>query len=390
MRDSLQVPLIVHIVYRLDFGGLENGLVNIVNHMPESEFRHAIVCLAGYSDFHKRIRRGDVELYSLDKRPGKDFGMYVRLWRLLRRLQPVIVHTRNLGAVDLQWVALASNVAGRVHGEHGWEASDPWGMNAKHRLIRRACRPAIRHYIAMSRDLARWLHTEIRIPEGKIAQIYNGVDVERFTPANERVGDAPWSVPAERPFVFGTVGRLDPVKRQSALLEAFSRLVTERPQSARPIRLIVVGGGPLRDQLLERAKALGVANAVWFTGPRSDVPALMRSMDVFVLPSMNEGISNTILEAMASGLPVVAARVGGNPELVGDGETGTLYDDRSVDGLVRAMRQYVERPDLVRRQGISGRERAVTDFSLDSMVNSYLNVYRGLCAIRTSAVSRSI
>src|SRR5262245_61778363 len=105
--------------------------------MPVDEFRHAIVCLAGYSDFRARIRRSDVAVYSLDKRPGKDPGMYLRLWRLLRQLRPAIVHTRNFGTVDLQWIAWGTGIAARVHGEHGWDASDPLGQNPKNLRIRR-------------------------------------------------------------------------------------------------------------------------------------------------------------------------------------------------------------------------------------------------------------
>ncbi len=126
-RDA---PLIAHVIYRLDFGGLENGLVNLINRMPPERYRHAIVCLAGVgAEFRQRLQRASVEVVSLDKRPGKDVAVYARMWRTLRRLRPDIVHTRNLGTVDMQWVAAACGVRRRVHGEHGWEATDPRGTN---------------------------------------------------------------------------------------------------------------------------------------------------------------------------------------------------------------------------------------------------------------------
>ena len=102
-------PLVAHIIYRLDFGGLENGLVNLVNRLPANRLRHAVICLAGFNPvFRDRIKRPDVEVLSLDKRPGKDLGAIARLWRQLRRLQPAVVHTRNLGTVDMQWIAAAA------------------------------------------------------------------------------------------------------------------------------------------------------------------------------------------------------------------------------------------------------------------------------------------
>lgn len=372
------VPLIVHVIYRLDYGGLENGLVNLINRMPPERFRHAIVCLAGFSEFRQRLQRTDVEVYSLDKRLGKDLRAYWRFWRLLRTLKPEIVHTRNLGTVDLQWIAWAAGVRGRVHGEHGWEASDPLGLDAKNLRIRKFCRASVRRYVAMSQDLAAWLQRHVNVSAARVRQIYNGVDVAKFTPTGQTPNDAPWREASPKPFVFGTVGRLDPVKRQGSMLEAFARLANGGNVARDAVRLMIVGKGPLESDLRARAEALGVADAVWFTGARSDIPDLMREMNVFVLPSMNEGISNTILEAMASGLAVIAARVGGNPELVVSGRTGVLYDDAASDGLFDAMVSYMKSPQLAKQHGVAGRERVEKDFSLSSMVDNYVRVYREL------------
>ena len=153
--------LIAHLIYRLDYGGLENGLVNLVNRLPERRFRHAILCLAGYSDFRRRIARPDVEVVSVDKRDGKDPRFYLRVLGQLQRLRPDIVHTRNFATVDLQWLAVASGIRHRVHGEHGFYAEDPQGLNPRSLRIRRACRPAIQRYVALSHDIARWLERDV-------------------------------------------------------------------------------------------------------------------------------------------------------------------------------------------------------------------------------------
>jgi sugar transferase (PEP-CTERM/EpsH1 system associated) len=384
MSPASAPPLIAHVIYRLDFGGLENGLVNLLNRMPPDRYRHAIVCLAGYGEaFRQRLRRDDVPVISLDKQPGKDPGVYLRMQRALRRLRPDVVHTRNLGTVDMQWIAALSGVPHRVHGEHGWEASDPQGLNPKGLRIRRACRPVIHRYVPMSQDIARWLERSVGVPRGKIRQLYSGVDVERFfpTPSPTLVGEGRGEGSAPSPalagegrgegLVLGTIGRLDPVKNQAALIEAFATLKTSHPH----LRLVIVGDGPLRASLQQRAADLGVADAVTFTGARSDTPDLLRSFDVFVLPSINEGISNTILEAMATGLPVVAGRVGGNPELVADGVTGALYEGADPATLAAALRPYVTDSGLRRAHGEAARARVVQNFSLDSMVARYLALY---------------
>jgi len=376
-----EAPLIAHVIYRLDYGGLENGLVNLVNRMPRAKYRHAILCLAGFSDFRQRIQQADVEVHSIDKQPGKDPAAYGRLWRQLRRLRPAVVHTRNLGTADLQWVALAAGVRHRVHGEHGWDAADPRGESPRALRIRRLCRAPTQRYVAVSQDIARWLHERVGVPQGQIRQIYNGVDVERFTPEGPLPQDLPWPAQdAERPLVIGTIGRLDPIKDHAGLLEAFARLAGAPGALQGRLRLVIVGDGPEAGRLRARAQALGIAPLVWFPGMRADAPALLRSFDIFVLPSQNEGISNTILEAMATARPVVAGRVGGNGELVESGASGSLYDPHDPGALAAAIGRYLDDGALRAAHGAAARERCLRAFAMDTMVQAYTGLYDDLLA----------
>lgn len=387
-----RAPHVVHVIYRLDVGGLENGVVNLVNRMPAERYRHTILCLAGYSEtFRQRITRRDVAVVSIDKRPGKDLAAYGRMWRLLRRLRPDVVHTRNLGTVDMQWIAATAGVRARVHGEHGWEASDPQGRNPRSLRIRRACRPVIQRYVPMSRDIADWLVVQVGVDPARIRQLYSGVHTQRFHPragvteaGERRPAVPPAGLPAGfldgDPVVIGTVGRLDPVKNQATLLEALRSLSDRGAAAASNVRLVIAGDGPLRGPLEVEAARLGVSGQVWFAGSRSDTPDVLRALDVFVLPSVNEGISNTILEAMATGLPVVAARVGGNPELIQDGVTGTLYDPSAPGAAGEAILRYLTDPALRRAHGAAGRARAVQNFSLEAMVKRYVDLYDELLA----------
>lgn len=375
------IPLVAHVIYRLDYGGLENGLVNLINRMPRERYRHAIVCLAGFSEFRDRIRHPDVEVVSVDKKPGKDPAAYRRVWQQLRRLRPLVVHTRNLGTADMQWVAMAAGVRHRVHGEHGWDASDPKGESLRGLQIRRACRPVTQRYVAVSQDIAHWLRSRVGIPASAIRHICNGVDTERFQPQGPLPTDIPWAEEGSgKPLVIGTIGRLDPIKNQATLLEAFAALARGPGAAGRPLRLVIAGGGPEAGSLAERAKALGIASLVWMPGARADAPSLLRNFDIFVLPSLNEGISNTILEAMASGRPVVASRVGGNAELVEQGVTGDLYDPGDSSALRNALEGYVR--DDARRadHGAAGRQRCLDRFGLGSMVEDYAGLYDELRA----------
>lgn len=370
-------PLIVHIIHRLDVGGLENGLVNLINRTPQ--YRHAVICMTDYTEFSRRITHDAVTLYALDKREGKDFGAYVRLWGLLRRLRPNIVHTRNLAALEGQLPAALAGVPGRVHGEHGWDMHDLDGGNRKYRWLRRVYRLWVQRYIPLSRELERYLTQQIKVEAGKIVQIYNGVDTIRFHPGEagrEALPEVGFAPPGT--VVIGTVGRMQAVKDPLNLVRAFLHLLNREPSARQRLRLVMVGDGPLRREaqgLLERE---GAADLAWLPGARDDIPQLLRGMDVFVLPSRAEGISNTILEAMACALPVVATRVGGNAELIAEGATGMLAPPADPVALAEAIAPYLTDPALRQRHGRAGRERVEQTFSIDSMVNKYVEVYESV------------
>lgn len=383
-----RIPLVVHILYRLDFGGLENGVVNLINGMAPSRYRHAIVCLTEATDFRNRLKRNDIPIYELHKRDGNDFGMYWRLWKLLRRLRPDVVHTRNLPTLDCQPVAWLAGVRSRVHGEHGWDVIDLTGKNSKYLLLRRLVQPFVQRYIPLSVHIADWLSKDVRVAWNKIRRICNGVDSGRFTPAQGTRGLLPVEgfAPPES-IVVGTVGRMETVKDPLNLVDAFVRLHRMLPDNRkRDIRLVMVGDGRLHSEVRTRVRSAGIEPLVWLAGARNDTPELLRGLDIFVLPSIAEGISNTILEAMASGLPVVATAVGGNAELVEDGATGHLVRPSDPGALADALRRYVEDAGLRRRQGFLGRQRVECEFSMDGMIRRYVDVYDELLAERAPSL----
>src|SRR3569832_1116257 len=367
-------PLIAHEIFRLAVGGLEIGLVNLINRTPQ--YRHAIICLTDYTDFHRRIRHDAGSLHALHKREGHDFGVLLRLWRLLRSLRPDVVHSRNLAALEAQLPALLAGVRGRVHGEHGRDVHDLDGSRTSHLWLRRAFRPLVRRYIPLSRDLERYLRDDIGVPGPKIAQIYNGVDAARFHPARERAAALPAGFAPAGAVVIGTVGRLAAVKDQITLVRAFITLLEREPQLRTRARLVIVGDGELRTQAQTLLEQAGVTALAWLSGAREDVPELKRAMDVFVLPSLAEGISNTILEAMASGLPEDATRDGGNGELVVEGTTGVLVPAAQPGILAEALAIYIDDEAFRRRHGAAGRARVEREFSMETMVARYVEVYQ--------------
>ncbi len=369
-------PLVVHVIYRLAVGGLENSLVNLINRMPAERYRHAIVCVDDYTDFRERIRKPNVPIIAIHKHDGQDLPAWWRFQRALRQLRPDILHTRAFGTLEGQVYAALVRVRGRVHGEHGRSIEDLNGLCFKRKLLRRVVQPLVHHYTAVSRDLADWLVRTQGVAGHRVTHIYNGVDTDRFHPRAGPRGDlGPEGFAPADAFVVGTVGRMQPIKDQPTLLRAFLHLLDAVPDARKRLRLVLIGDGPLRDQCRELLEAKGAGHLVWLPGERADVPELLRAMDVFVLPSLGEGTSNTILEAMASGLPVVATRVGGNPELVEDARTGALTPPADPIAMASAIRPYLEDAGRVASHGEAGRNKALAQFSLAAMVNGYMSVY---------------
>ena len=373
-------PLVAHIVYRFDVGGLENGVVNLINHMPRDAYRHAVISLTAITDFRQRIRRDDVEFIALDKPPGHALWLYPQLFRLFRRLRPAIVHTRNLGALEAVVPAWAAGVPVRIHGEHGRDVGDLDGRNRKYQWLRRLYRPFVTYYIALSRDLEHYLTERVGIPAARIRQIYNGVDAEHFHPDVTRQPIAGCPFIDSDHWLLGTVGRMQTVKDQTTLARAFIRALVLAPDLRARMRLVMIGDGPLRAVALALLEAAGCADLAWLPGERKDVAEILRGLDCFVLPSLAEGVSNTILEAMASGLPVIATDVGGNGELVVSERSGELVAAGDVEAMAQRIVAYARDPARATVAGGLGRVLVEQGFSLPAMVAQYQALYDRLRA----------
>jgi len=383
-------PLLAHVVFRFDIGGLENGVVNLINRLPAESYRHAIISLTDITDFRARILRDDVQYFALGKRPGHGFRLYPRLFRLFRSLAPDVVHTRNLAALEASLPAWLAGVPVRIHGEHGRDVGDLDGSNRTYRRIRRAYRPFVNQYVAVSKDLEQYLSRDIGVDSRRIAWICNGVDTIRFAPAagtRRLVEGCPFN-PTDH-WLVGTVGRMQLVKDQVTLARAFVHAVHLDPVAARRMRLILIGDGPLRAEAARVLEAGGLSALAWLPGERSDVADLMRSLDCFVLPSLAEGISNTILEAMATGLPVLATHVGGNGELIDDGITGRLLPAADGEAMAAAILAYFNDSVMAHRHGAAARRSALERFSLDRMVRDYAALYNRLLSRRNVIPARA-
>ncbi len=364
--DERRVRLL-HLVISLEVGGLERVLVNHIRHADRTRFEVGVACLAGPGRLAAEIEAQGVPVHALDVH-GRGISRGVRrLVSELRRLRPDVLHTHNLAAHLLgSTAARIARVPVIVHTKHGRYDTSSW-RRALGMRIASALSSAI---VPVSEDSAREALSYEGVSGRKIRVIHNGVDVTAITP-----GDRFTRAPGSRAV---SVGRLAAVKDYPTLLRA-TRLVVDALPS---FRLELVGDGPERAALERLRLDLGLEGEVSFLGERHDVLERLRAADVFALSSTSEGLSLGLLEALAAGLPIVATRVGGNAEIVTDGETGRLVPPADPTALATALLACLTDPPLLVAMGRAARRRAEEHFDLAKVVATYESLYLELLAAR--------
>jgi len=361
-------PLILHILYRFDIGGLESVLVNMINTMPEQSYRHVIISLTESSEFENRIVRDDVEVICLHKQAGNDPKIHLKIWKLLRQLKPVCTHTYNIATLEFNLIAFLAGVKKRIHAEHGRDIYDLDGSNKKYQYLRRIINPFVTKWIPVSKELADWLVGVVKLPKAKVKLIYNGIDLELYRPKKQY---------SNGQCIIGTVGRMAAVKDQLTLIKAVEVLLTHYPDLKSVIQLKLVGDGELYSTIQSYIKEHALQDNIELLGARNDVAEILQQFDVFILPSLAEGIPLTILEAMATALPIISTQVGGVPELIDNSTHGYLIEPQDIKDLAKKIKQYIDQPELLELHGLKGREKVEKNFSLQAMTDQYLQLYSG-------------
>jgi len=369
MMQTPSRPLrIIHVMNALAIAGMEVGVIKLVNRQDPKLFSPMICCLTLAMDDARALVDPRVPIFVLDKKRGIDTTLFVKLIHLFLRERPHIVHSHNW-ATTLYTVVAArlTGVPVVIHGEHGYDDQKAIQrrLGAKRILARQMTR-----LTTVSSDLERILIERWRVPPERITCIPNGIDLERF-PDHGDVEDLrrEFGLTRENRVVM-SLGRFVPVKSYPTLIRSFARIHARWPET----RLLLAGAGDPAE--LERlAESLGVRSALLLPGPRGDVPALLRLCDVYVNCSTFEGMSNTILEAMAAARPVVATAVGGNPELVREGDTGFLTPPGDEAALAGRIERLLEDDALRAEMGAAARKVIARDHAISRTVDAYNNMY---------------
>jgi glycosyltransferase involved in cell wall biosynthesis len=347
---------ILYVVTTLDVGGAERSLMELLARIDRSTFSPSLCSLMSGGTLAPAIRKLDVDVHELGVRPGLAEGRGIGIVPLLARLRPHLVHSRLI--LSNLWARLGVlSGAAVISEERGLALERPPFMT----WLNRRTAPLCAAHVANSRLVAEQMRRRDGIPVERLHVIHGGVDLRCHPPRSA-------AQPADVDLI--CVARLEHYKGVLDLIEAMSLLVRARPGT----RLLLVGDGGARREVEALIARRALGDAVTLAGAREDVvPALHRGR-LFVLPSREEGLSNALLEAMACGLPVVATRVGGNPEVVDD-EVGWLVPARDPARLAAAIGGALTDPAGLRARGDRARARVAARFDVEACARAYQNLY---------------
>lgn len=367
---------IIYLITDLITGGAQRALYQLVAHLDDSRFEvTAVVCLyptehsGGQLMMAERIRSLDIPVVDLGMKPKWRVDALAKLYRLLRQEQPVILHcwmfhANLLGRLIGRMARVPLIITGRRNVKIGSQSRERLKRWTRHwdDHITAVCETARQAEIE---------HTAV-LPE-KVTTIYNGIELAQFHPTNSVAAQTlrhSLELPSDARLV-GTVCRLHPQKGLAHLLHAVPQVLAHIPTA----HFLIAGTGELRAELEAQTQQLGITNQVHFLGERRDVPDLLAGLDLFVLPSLWEGMPNVVLEAMAVGLPVVATAVDGTLEIVKQHETGLLVPPADEQALADAIIALLSDSTRAKSMGDAGRQRIETHFSLTTTVQQTEALY---------------
>jgi glycosyltransferase involved in cell wall biosynthesis len=375
-RYMLTPLKVMQLVLSLVIGGTEKLVYDLVRHIDKHVVSPVVCCLDKFGDFGEELQREGYQVYTLNRKPGIDWGLISRLSAIVRQEQIDIIHAQQytpyfygLMASLSSKLSISTKSPKLIFTEHG--IPYPYRKKMKRLILNPVLCLFADEIITISEYTKSNLIKYENFPARRMKIVYNGVDLGQFSQEIDPAAKKQFLRLPHDSKVIGIVARLDPVKNHAMLFRAFKKVLNSIPETY----LLIVGEGAEENKLKALTESLGISDKTVFLGARKDIPELLHIFDVFALPSLSEGMSVTLIEAMGAGVPVVATRVGGNPEVVKDQETGYLVESDNDQEMADMLIKLLQDNEARQRMRQAGQQRAHDIFSLDKMVNTYTELY---------------
>ncbi len=360
----------MHVVPTLDMGGAEKLVLDMVRFGGGNGHKFVVCCLSEKGVLAAPMEQAGAKVVCLDKRYGLNFGISFQIAALAKAEDVSVIHAHNVRAQFYSAISRLIDPRPRLfctrhHGRHGTAALSTF-------LLGTIANCFTDKVIFVSEDARAFTLKHERLPARKALIIKNGIDIARYAGTKTDKAAMKSSLGfAANDKLLGAVGSLIPIKNHRMLITALKGIEKEEPSC----KVVIAGGGRLKDELKEYANGLGLGDKVVLLGERQDVAQLLGTFDVFVVSSSDEGMSLAILEALAAGLPVVATNVGGNPELVRDGENGFIVASEDAIAMGEAVLKVLSDSSLSAKMAENNRQKALREFDIRKMCREYEELY---------------
>jgi glycosyltransferase involved in cell wall biosynthesis len=351
---------ICHIVATLGFGGAERLVLDLARLSDHQKFDVEILCVIACGPLEDEFKKINVPVKIIGKKTKLGLGAIWKIRQYLIETQPDIVHS-HLFAGDC-WGKIGARLAGIKHivsTEHNVNVSESFLKS----VIKKWTNSFSERIIVISQAVKKYVMTKYETSADKIEVIYNGIEIDRFHFKEPNFD--------KQKIIFGTVGRLTKQKGHRYLIEAFAKLIDKFNEA----ELWIVGQGELRLELQKQITDFGLENRIKLLGVCQNIPEILNKFDVFVMPSIWEGLGIALIEAMASGLPVIGSRVDGIAEIIEDEVNGILVETENSIELTDKMFKLIENPELASKFALAGRQTVIDKFDLSRIVKAYEQVY---------------
>lgn len=359
---------VLHVVLSMETGGLENGIVNLVNQSNQEDYCVDILCLRARGELANRVSKVNSQVIFDGDESHSLITAIKKIYKACKLGKYQIIHSHGFTTM------LASYIAGKLagtqiimNGEHG----TIYHASKKSRIMQKYLFKKMALNLTVSKELKTRIKEAFDIDYNNFHTIINGVDTEKFKPnplikskLKQKLNIQPDDI------IIGSVGRLVEVKNYKSLVDACSLIFKKHHN----IHLVLAGDGPERKLLENQISQYDLSSRIHLLGRRDDIPNIMNLLDIFVLPSFSEGLSNTLLEAMSCGTPVIASDVGGNSEIVVP-NSGYLYQSDNTEELSTLLKDLVNDKPLIDRLSVQAREHILRNYSIDRMVDNYETTY---------------